>query len=149
MATAENLFMLYRLLQWIFWCAMDYCSKFNYPLRATVENLVMSFGPLQRTWLCAMGHCMEWSRTVKICDDFHDVGCRARFGYALWATTQAFVMCYGPRRKLLLCTMGHSAGFVKRCGPWRRIWLRAMGHYAGFCYVLWATTQAFVMYYGP
>jgi hypothetical protein len=80
---------------------MDHCGKFGHALWATVVKLVMCygplrrifclcFGPLQRLWLCAESRCIESNQTVKICDNFRDVGHSAGFGYSLWATAQNF-----------------------------------------------------------
>jgi hypothetical protein len=45
-------------------------------------KVLSRYGSLQKNWLCAMGNC---SSTVKIWDNFHAMGHRARFCYALWA----------------------------------------------------------------
>ncbi len=45
----------------------------------------MHHGPLWQIWLFAKGRCAEWSRTLKIGDDFHVMGRSAKFGYTLWA----------------------------------------------------------------
>jgi hypothetical protein len=47
---------------------------------------------------------------------------------ALWAIALNLVMAYGPQRRILICAMGHSAGF---------------------CFALWTIAQELVMCYGP
>ncbi len=69
--------------------------------RYSVFQVLPCYGPLEqiwlctmglwRIWLCAMGHCVEWSHTVKICDDFCSVCHSTAFG-ALWVTVQDFVI---------------------------------------------------------
>ncbi len=64
--------------------AMGHSVKFDYAL-STAADLVMRYGPL-RGMKC----------TVKIYDDFRDVGHCAVLTFALGAIAQHLVMCYGP-----------------------------------------------------
>jgi hypothetical protein len=67
---------------------------------ATVADLVLRYAPLRRM-----------KPNSKICDDFHAVGLGAQFRFVLWARAQDSVMRFGPKLRILLFAMGHSAGF--------------------------------------
>jgi hypothetical protein len=86
----------YGPLQRLWWCALVHWGEFGDAPWVTAANLVLCCRPLSWIWLFAVGHYMEYSRTVKICDDLRTVGHSAEFSYGLWATVQDFGMRYGP-----------------------------------------------------
>jgi hypothetical protein len=98
-------------------CAMGHCCEFGNVLWAPVANLVMHHGLLRQIWLCIMGPCVERSFTVKICDNFCEVGDNARFNLAIWAMVQDFVMFYGPQHWILLLLWAIAQDFVLSYGP--------------------------------
>jgi hypothetical protein len=78
---------------------------------------------------------MQWSATVKICDDIRAMDHRTGFGYAPWAIAQDFVHRFESQRRSLLCAMGRSG----------KIFVMHYGHSAGFGYALWASTKLITM----
>jgi hypothetical protein len=93
----------------IWLCAMGHYGKFGFALWDTPANLDTCYGPLQWIWLCTMGHCVEWSCTIKICNDFRTIGHSTGVGDVLWAVTQDLFKRYRLWRRIWLCAIGHNA----------------------------------------